>query len=514
MKFKFKLLYVVTLGALSATAYADPASYTHVSGATVIDISKPNASGLSHNTYKDFNVSSKGTVLNNSALDNTVTSVGRITGNSNVANGAAKVILNEVISNKSSALNGFIEVAGQKADVIIANPNGISCSGCSFVNAGRTTLTTGALQLADDGSLTGFNVSKGNITINKGGLTNSGNFVELLARSININGPVMAGTVIAGSGGFDYNYTSGMSSSHGDTPGIWDLISPSYSIDVSQLGGIKANQIQLVGNSYGFGVRNNGSIVANNALEINSLGQLENNGTLSSTQGNTSLMSLQDLRNNGALSAGNNLNLISYGNLNNGDRGEISANTASIYFIGSGFTNSGSIDANQLLVASMDQNGALASGKITNNGKINAQITNLMGGEFKQSAQGKVTSTMASISAPTINNSGKIQASNVTLTGTNLNNDGTISASQDLTANLTGKLSNVGSISSDQSMTLNVDTLQNYGNCFAWWCTDGSISADTLAIKSRTVLNIRDLNGSVTAKKLEFVSGQTPAPQK
>lgn len=49
-----------------------------------------------------------------------------IQGNDWLAKGEAKIILNEVNSRDPGQLNGFIEVAGKKADVIIANPAGIT----------------------------------------------------------------------------------------------------------------------------------------------------------------------------------------------------------------------------------------------------------------------------------------------------------------------------------------------------------------------------------------------------
>ncbi|PLN42324.1 filamentous hemagglutinin, partial [Klebsiella pneumoniae] len=52
--FKFKASYVALAAVLtSSVVYADPTSYTHSSGATVIDIEKPNAAGVSHNLYRD-----------------------------------------------------------------------------------------------------------------------------------------------------------------------------------------------------------------------------------------------------------------------------------------------------------------------------------------------------------------------------------------------------------------------------------------------------------------------------
>ncbi len=133
--FKFKLSYVALAAALTSSfVYADPSSYTHKSGTKVIDIEAPNAAGVSHNLYRDFNVDSKGVVLNNSGSDYAHSTLGNIAKNNNLSNGSASVILNEVVSKNPSSLNGFIEIGGKKADVIIANPNGISCSGCSFIN--------------------------------------------------------------------------------------------------------------------------------------------------------------------------------------------------------------------------------------------------------------------------------------------------------------------------------------------------------------------------------------------
>jgi filamentous hemagglutinin family protein len=70
-----------------------------------------------------------------------------VAGNPWLAKGEAKVILNEVNSRDPSNLNGMIEVAGKKAQVVIANPAGITCNGCGFINANRATLTTGQAQL-------------------------------------------------------------------------------------------------------------------------------------------------------------------------------------------------------------------------------------------------------------------------------------------------------------------------------------------------------------------------------
>ncbi len=106
-----------------------------------------------HNLYRDFNVGANGTILNNSGDDVSHSTFGNIARNNNLTAGSASVILNEVTSKNASSLKGFIEVNGQKADVVIANPNGITCSGCSFVNTNKAILTTGKVNMTDDGAI-------------------------------------------------------------------------------------------------------------------------------------------------------------------------------------------------------------------------------------------------------------------------------------------------------------------------------------------------------------------------
>ncbi|WP_323840913.1 two-partner secretion domain-containing protein, partial [Photorhabdus africana] len=77
----------------------------------------------------------QGVILNNSHQATQTQLGGMVAGNPWLAKGDASVILNEVNSHDRSHLNGWIEVAGHKAEVIIANPSGITCNGCGFINA-------------------------------------------------------------------------------------------------------------------------------------------------------------------------------------------------------------------------------------------------------------------------------------------------------------------------------------------------------------------------------------------
>jgi filamentous hemagglutinin len=113
-------------------------------GVPIVNIAAPNASGLSHNQFRDYNVGSEGVILNNATARTQTTQLGGIIlGNPNLDGRAASTILNEVNGGKASQLRGYTEVAGQSARVIVANPYGISCNGCGFINTPRVTLTTG-----------------------------------------------------------------------------------------------------------------------------------------------------------------------------------------------------------------------------------------------------------------------------------------------------------------------------------------------------------------------------------
>lgn len=133
-------------------------------GLPQVNIQTPNDKGLSHNKYQDFNVDKKGAILNNSHKAVETQQAGWVQGNPYLARGEAKVILNEVTSTNPSQLKGYLEVAGKKAEVIIANPNGLLCDGCGTINATRSTMTTGK-PLIEEGRVTGFRVEKGKMVV-------------------------------------------------------------------------------------------------------------------------------------------------------------------------------------------------------------------------------------------------------------------------------------------------------------------------------------------------------------
>ncbi|WP_447871546.1 two-partner secretion domain-containing protein [Serratia fonticola] len=245
-------------------------------GSTVVNINAPGLGGVSHNIYNQFDVKSEGVVLNNSAQNSTTQLAGAINGNQNLANrGPASVILNEVNSSKASQLNGMIEVAGQNAQVIIANPSGITCNGCGFINANRATLTTGK-PLVAGGKLIDYTVKKGKITITGDGMqSSSANYTDLIAQSVVINANLQAK---------DLQITTGLNRVNADNTVATPLSTSSssgFALDVSSLGGMYADKITMIGTQEGVGVNNAGTIAASvGNIAINSRGRVTNSGAM------------------------------------------------------------------------------------------------------------------------------------------------------------------------------------------------------------------------------------------
>ncbi|MCZ3376270.1 hemagglutinin repeat-containing protein [Rhizobium sp. AG207R] len=249
----------------SAPAVNQPHVGTAPNSVPLIDIVTPNASGLSHNKYDNFNVGTQGLILNNFKGEQGISNLGGVTpGNPNLnASNPASVILNEVTSGNRSALNGPTEVFGGRADVIIANPNGITCAGCGFINTPHAMLTTGVPNIGADGSLTGFTVNGGDVTFEGAG----GNFAaapgsvdlfDVVSRQIHVNAPIYGKTVRLTGGASKYDYATGEATALTATSGT-----PEYAIDGTALGAMQADRIKVVVTEKGAGVKMSGDMAAN-----------------------------------------------------------------------------------------------------------------------------------------------------------------------------------------------------------------------------------------------------------
>ena len=157
-----------------------------VGGVSVVDIVAADARGTSHNRWSAFDVPARGLVLNNAPTGATSALAGALPGNTNLGGVPASLILNEVTGNRPSALLGRVEVAGQPARLIIANPNGISCDGCGFIGTPHVQLTTGRPVWA--GEALRFDVTGGRIDIGSNGLAGLAARIDLIAQTVRTRG--------------------------------------------------------------------------------------------------------------------------------------------------------------------------------------------------------------------------------------------------------------------------------------------------------------------------------------
>jgi len=424
-------------------------------GLPKVNIATPNGAGVSHNTYSDFNVGKQGLILNNGASNSNTALAGWIEGNPNLTAGnEAKLIFNEVVGGRQSQLNGFLEVAGKKADVIVANENGVTCSGCGFINTSRATLTTGSAIWGSNGGLESLRVRQGAVTIGADGLSSPDSRVDLLSQVINVQGTIHADRLNLVAGNNDIGY---------DNLRVTPATGTTGSLDVSLLGGMYANQIDLVATGAGVGVRVDGTLVSAGNVGITVDGQLVNTGKISAqgriqTQANATT-------NSGSLVAVDALN-ISGATLNN--TGALVGQDVTINLT-NGLSNgaAGQVGANAALVITADS--------VDNAGKLNAK-------------------TSSTITTHAVTNTGEmVAADTLTLTGTTLTNSGNVTGA-DLRVVLSGTLNNSasGQLGATNGLSLQSSAVDNAG----------SINAGG-QLKIQTAAGIEN-SGTIAAQSLEL----------
>ncbi|CAE6958473.1 hemagglutinin repeat-containing protein [Paraburkholderia domus] len=416
-------------------------------GLEQVNINRPSGAGVSMNTYGQFDVQQKGAILNNSPAMVQTQQAGMINGNPNFGPGqSARVIVNQVNSSAASQINGHLEVAGQRAEVVIANGSGISVNGGGFINTSRAILTTGTPNFAPDGSLAGFNVTGGNITIQGAGLNASDvDQVDLLARAVQANAAIYAKNL---------NVVTGANSVNHDTlaatPISGDGAAPGVSIDVSSLGGMYANRIVLVGTEAGVGVSLKGVVAANAGdLVLTTQGKLEL-ASQANASGNIAINAHDGIDSSGTTYAQQNLSLSTGGTLTNSGMVAAQQNTTA---------NAGSVSSTGTLASGVNGDGSLAQ---TGDLNVNAAGTVVASGR-------NVAGGNASVSGVTVNLAGATNSASgalvIAANGGDLNLSGaTTTAGGSLDARAAGTLTNDnGAMSSGGAQTITAGALSNRG---------------------------------------------------
>ncbi|WP_186080981.1 hemagglutinin repeat-containing protein [Burkholderia gladioli] len=488
-------------GALSTAVQAQivgagpsaPAVIQTPNGLPQVNINKPGGGGVSVNTYNQFDVQKAGAILNNSATMVQTQLGGWINGNSNFGpNDAARIIVNQVNSPNPSQIRGALEIAGARAELVLANPSGIYLDGAGFINTSRATLTTGVPFYGPDGSLVGYNVSRGLVTFAGAGL-NASNLdqVDIISRAVQANAAIYAKNlnVIAGANQVNHDTLAA-------TPIAGDGPVPAVAIDVAQLGGMYANRVFLIGNSAGVGVANAGTIAAQAGdLTLQSNGRLVLTGKTTAS-GNLALSAANGIQNSGTTYA----------------RQSLSAS------IGTDLTNSGTLAAQQdtsVTAGSVNSTGPLGAG-VNNDGAVG------QGGNLNLTASGQLSATgqnaaggNASLTGVSVNLAGSQTTANGNLsldaTAGDVNlSSATTSAQGTVNAKASGTVINDhGGVSSGGSMTLTGANLSNHGGTITQYgsSTMGMNVSGTLDNSASGVIQTNAADLTLTPAELDNAGG-------
>ncbi|EPN1625436.1 hemagglutinin repeat-containing protein [Cronobacter turicensis] len=460
-------------------------------GVPVVNIAKPNAAGISHNQFKDYNVGQEGVILNNATGQLNKTQLGGlIQNNPNLKAGQeARGIINEVTGGSRSQLNGYTEVAGKAANVIVANPYGITCNGCGFINTPNVTLTTGKPVLDAAGNLSALEVTRGTITVEGKGLDASqSDALSIISRATEVNAAIHAR---------DLNVTAGANRVNADgsrTAMAGEGNAPVVAVDTGALGGMYANRIRLVSGDKGVGVNlgnlnarqgditldASGKLTVKNSLASGNLtakgdnvtltGEHKTGGTLTvNSRGGVALDhaalasdGAMTLTADGALSA-------SASTLTSGQSQALNGKTVTL-------DNNSRLDAKRDVtltggaLASQAQinaggNAQIAGDSLTNTGQI-AATGRLDTRTTRLNNRGTLQGNGVTVDSDAVTNSGTLQsASALTLKGKTLDQQGTVSARGDAVLNLTDSLRNgtSGKILTEGALALNTGALEQNG---------------------------------------------------
>ncbi|MDC9037896.1 contact-dependent inhibition effector tRNA nuclease [Escherichia coli] len=482
-------------------------------GVPVVNIATPNGAGISHNRFTDYNVGKEGLILNNATGKLNPTQLGGlIQNNPNLkAGGEAKGIINEVTGGNRSLLQGYTEVAGKAANVMVANPYGITCDGCGFINTPHATLTTGRPVMNADGSLQALEVTEGSITINGAGLDGTrSDAVSIIARATEVNAALHAKdlTVTAGANRITADGRVSALKGEGDVPKV--------AVDTGALGGMYARRIHLTSTESGVGV-NLGNLYAREGdIILNSAGKLVLKNSLAG--GNTTVTGT-DVSLSGDNKAGGNLSVTGTTGLTLNQSRLVTDKNLVLSSSGQIVQNGGELTAGQNAMLSA-QHLNQTSGTV--NAAENVTLTTTDDTTLKgRSIAGKtltvssgslnnggtlVAGRDATVKTGTFSNTGTVQGNGLKVTAADLTSTGSIKSGStlDISARnatlsgdagakdsarvtVSGTLENRGRLVSDDVLTLSATQINNSGTLSG--AKELVASADTLTTTEKSVTN-------------------------
>ncbi|MGU5653851.1 two-partner secretion domain-containing protein [Aeromonas allosaccharophila] len=450
-------------------------------GVPIVDITTPNGAGLSHNLYQDFNVGQAGVILNNATGQLTQTQLGGLIQNNPHLNGqAANLIINEVVGANPSQLQGYLEVAGQQAGVVVANPNGLTCDGCGFINTPNVTLSTGKPVLDAQGQLQALDVKQGTLTVGGKGLDATRQAsVDLVARAVQLNGALHGQTVnvVAGANKVD-RQTGEIVAQAGNGP------APEVAIDTAALGGMYAGKIRLVSTEQGVGVNLANVVAKQGDLTLDANGRVRLRD--SSSAGNLQVSSQGDLAVTGAIHSGGAVKLAAGGELTTQDADIAAKGDATLQ-----------ARAQQLQRTKVSSGGTLAlqasDELVVREGELQGEMLHATAQQLD--TQSALTAKEVTLQAEQLRQAGHVQGTSVRLAAGALRHEGTTQAAQNLTIDAT-TLDNQGTLKSGQAMSV---VLGERGH------NSGALSAgNNLAIQTGTRWEQGDQGKSHAGQRLQL----------
>ncbi|MFC4419336.1 hemagglutinin repeat-containing protein [Cupriavidus pampae] len=424
-------------------------------GLPQVNITRPSGAGVSTNHYSQFDVNKAGAILNNSPTVVNTQQAGYINGNPNLQpGGSARIIVNQVTSTLPSQLRGYLEVAGPRAGVVVANPNGIFVDGAGFINTTRATLTTGLPVYGGLGSLDAFRVTRGQINIEGAGLNVAGvDQVDVIARAVKANAVFYANNLNVVSGANEVDYSTIGAKAITGTGAV-----PPAGIDVALLGGMYANKIILASTELGVGVSLRGVAAAQvGDFTLTSEGKIILGGHTNAS-GNLSVVARDGIDNSGTTYAKGTIGVQTDGTLTN------SGTLAAQQWLG---VNAQNVASTGTLAAGMN-----ADGTSVGNADLALSATGALSARGRNSASGNAAIRGASVSLAgsqtAANGDLTVSGGAVDLSGAKVQAGGAITASA-------GALNTRQSSVSGNTVAITAQSLDN---------TSGQIEGTQLAVQT------------------------------
>lgn len=383
-------------------------------GVPTINVTTPNANGLSLIQLRSLTVDQTGLVYNNSTSGGGTFLGGSVGPNPALAgSGPASTILTQITSTAPIRIAGGVEVFGAPASLIMSAPGGVFLAGAGFTNTPTVTLVTGTPQFLgsngapvsfDQAAAVGYTVSSGRVQIdpvsgstNGAGIEGTVGAINLIGQTVGVNAPIYAGQQInaiagnqqvtpvavgTGRAGSDWQVSSTGQNNAANSPTAQNGLA----IDATAFGAMTAGQIKIISTSQGLGVKTAGDLAANTSnvnidangnvtignvygqqgVGVTSTGSVTTTGTVRAQQ-DIALSSGGDLTVGGTTQAGNNLTLASGGNILGS--GNLSATQALAATAANSANLTGNLNAQTIAVTAQGRDG---TGDITLGGNVSA----------------------------------------------------------------------------------------------------------------------------------------------